>query len=244
MVIDKWTRTTSNINNNLITPLLGHKSKETFLELKQSFEKLKSLNRKFKKWKSSPIPEGYKSEINNELIDIKDYLQQINLTLISIDELISENDNCEVDEEKHLNMDQKNNIFDEIDSECDIFIENMKDLKKNNIFSYDFDINSSFNKCRNGIISIYKKIKKDKNIENISFINQQSNNSIINTNPNIDRGQINIFSSKREFNNSITLQKNNIQFSVEEESLSNLVKLILFCFGIGFMLFVCYICIV
>ena len=77
MVIDKWTRTTSNINNNLITPLLGHKSKETFLELKQSFEKLKSLNRKFKKWKSSPIPEGYKSEINNELIDIKDYLKMV-----------------------------------------------------------------------------------------------------------------------------------------------------------------------
>ena len=58
MVIDKWTRSTSNNNNSLIIPLLGHKSKETFMELKNSYEKLRALNHRFKKWKQSPKQRG------------------------------------------------------------------------------------------------------------------------------------------------------------------------------------------
>ena len=54
MVIDKWTRSTSNNNNSLIIPLLGHKTKETFIELKKSYEKLRALNHRFKKWKQTP----------------------------------------------------------------------------------------------------------------------------------------------------------------------------------------------
>ena len=46
MVIDKWTRTQD--NRNLSLPLLGHKSKETFSELKKQYERLQNLNHKYK----------------------------------------------------------------------------------------------------------------------------------------------------------------------------------------------------
>lgn len=72
------------------------------------------------------------------------------------------------------------------------------------------------------------------------MVQEQNNPGSISINPNIDRGQINIFSSKREFNNSVTIEQNNIQFSVEQESLSNIIRLILFCFVIGFVLFIFY----
>ena len=102
MVIDKWIRSSSN-NNSLAIPLLGHKSKETFMELKNSYEKLKSLNHKYKKWKKHI----YSNE--NEFKDIKEYFEKMNLILISINELISENYNY-VGNEKGFDVNEKNNI--------------------------------------------------------------------------------------------------------------------------------------
>ena len=238
MVIDKWTRSTSNNNNCLIIPLLGHKSKETFIELKNGYEKLRSLNHRFKKWKQSPKQKAPNLSSENAGLDIKEYLEKINLVLISIDELISETFNYEIDDEKGFDPNEKNNIYKGIDSEFDQFVENMKDLKKDKNINYNFDINSYFAKCQNSINDINKKLKKDKIVENITFGQEQSNQSLININPRIDRGQIKFYTRKREYNNSMIIEKNNIQYSVEEESLSNLIQLILFCFGICFLLFV------
>ena len=243
MVIDKWTRLTPNNNPSLNIPLLGHKSKETFLELKNAYEKLRTLNHAFKKWRKSPKQKDQNALIENESIYIKEYLEKINLTLISIYELMSENYNYEIDDEKAFDTKEKNNIYKGIDLECQKLVENMKNLKKDGNNNYNFDINSYFNKCQNSINDINKKLSKDKNAEINIFGQEQSSQSIIKINPNIDRGQINLFSKKREFNNSMIIEKNNIQFSVEEESLNNLVQLILFCFGICFLLFVIYLCI-
>ena len=244
MVIDKWTRNSSNNNKSLIIPLLEHKSKDSFIELKQNYERLKTLNHKYKKWRNiSFIRNNLNVSIEINSSDIKEYIEQINLILISLDELISENHNYEEDEEKIFDSNKKNNIYNEIGVEFDEFIENMKEIKKNKNINYNFDINSCFSKIQNTINNIYKKINREKMIQNINFVQEESNQNIININPNIDRGQINIFSSKREFNNSRTIEKNNIQFSVEEESLSNFMRLILFCFGLCFLLFICYICI-
>ena len=72
MVIDKWTRCSSN-NNSLSIPLLGHKSKETFIELKNSYEKLRALNHKYKKWRKSPKQKGQIISNENEFKEIKEY---------------------------------------------------------------------------------------------------------------------------------------------------------------------------
>ena len=242
MVIDKWTRSTSNNNNSLIIPLLGHKTKETFIALKKSYEKLRALNHRFKKWKQSPKQKGLNLSNENESINIKEYMEQVNLTLMEIDELISENFNYELDGEKGFDPNEKNNIYKGIDSEFEQFVNNMKNLKKDKNINYNFDINSYFSKCQNEINAINKKLRKDKFVKNIIFGQEHSSQSLININPNIDRGQIKLYSRKREYNNSTIIEKNNIQFSVEEESLSNLIQLILFCFGICFLLFVCYLC--
>ena len=243
MVIDKWTRSFSNTNNNLAVPLLSHKAKETFSELKIGYERLKALNYRFKKWKKSPIQKGENAMIEIEFVDLKDYMDKINEILISIDELISEENNYELNEEKKFDVNKKNNIYNEICFECDNFIENMKTCKRDENINYNFNINSYFNKSRNLINNINQKLKKNKFVENIIFGEDQSNQSLININPNIDRGKINIFSSKREFNNSITFEQNSVQFTIEQESISNLFRLILFVLGICFLLFICYLCI-
>lgn len=243
MVIDKWTRSFSNNNNNLTVPLLSNKAKETFSELKIGYERLKALNHRFKKWKKSPIQKGENATIEIEFIDLKDYMDKINEILISIDELISGENNYELNEEKKFDVNKKNNIYNEICFECDNFIENMKMCKRDENINYNFNINSYFNKSRNLINNINQKLKKNKVVENIIFGEDQSNQSLININPNIDRGKINIFSSKREFNNSITFEQNSVQFTIEQESISNLFRLILFVLGICFLLFICYLCI-
>ena len=244
MVIDKWTRNSSNNNKSLTIPLLDHKSKDSFIELKQSYERLKVLNHKYKKWRNiSLIRNNLNASIGINSSEIKEYMEQINLILISLDEIISENCNYEENEDKMFNINEKNNIYNDIENEFGEFIENMKAIKKTKNINYNFDINSCFSKIQNTINDIYKKINKEKIIENIEFVQEESNQNILNINPNIDRGQINIFSSKREYNNSRIIEKNNIQFSVEEESLSNFMRFILFCFGLCFLLYICYICI-
>ena len=234
MVIDKWTRSSSN-NNSLAIPLLGHKSKETFIELKNSYEKLKSLNHKCKKWKKHI----YSNE--NEFKDIKEYFEKMNLILISINELISENYNY-VGNEKGSDINEKNNIYKAIYLECDNAKDIINSLRKHNI-NYNFDINSCFNSCQNALNDINNALKKYKFIENNNtFEQERSNQSLININPNIDRGQINIFTVRREYNNSRIIENNLVQFTIEDAPLSNLIRLILFCFGTCFILFICYLC--
>ena len=239
MVIDKWTRLSTSNNNSLNIPLLGHKTKETFSELKQGYERLKFLNHKVNKWRHPSIPKGQNSPKINEISDIKEYLEQINLTLISIDELMSENYNFDQGEQKAYNANKKNNIFNGINFQCEIFKENIKHLNRN--IKGDNEINSSLVKSQNLIDNIYDKLRKFKFIRNNELEQERLNLNILNINPNIDRGQINIFSKKREFNNSITIEKDNYQFSVEEESLINIIRLQLFLFIFCFLFFIFYI---
>ena len=238
MVIDKWTRLSTSNNNSLNIPLLGHKSKETFSELKQGYERLKFLNHKMNKWRHPSIQKGQNLLKINEMSDIKEYLEQINLTLISIEELISENYNFDQGEQNAYNANEKNNIFNDINFQCEIFKENIKHLNKN--IKSDIEINSSLTKSQNLINNIYDKFKKFQFIGISNSEQEQHIQNILNINPNIDRGQINIFSRRREFNNSITIEKNNYQFSVEEESLYNIIRLLLILFIFCFIFFIFY----
>ena len=239
MVIDKWTRLSTSNNNSLNIPLLGHKSKETFSELKQGYERLKFMNHKINKWRHPSIPKGQNSLKINEITDIKEYLEQINLTLISIDELLSENYNFDQGDQKAYNANEKNNIYNGINFQCEIFKENIIHINRN--IKNDNEIDSNLIKSQNLINNIYEKLKKFKFIGNSTSELEQHNLNILNIKPNIDRGQINIFSRKREFNNSITIEKNDYQFSVEEESLINIIRLQLLLFIFCFLFFIFYI---
>ena len=84
-------------------------------------------------------------------------------------------------------------------------------------------------------------MNKNKVIENIIFQNEE-NRIRANINPNIDRGHINILTKKREFHNSITFEGRNVQYTVEQDSFSNIIKIILFFLVICFIMFICYIC--
>ena len=243
MVIDKWTRISSNNNNSLITPLLGHKSKETFAELKQSYERLKFLNHNIKKWRHPPIRNGQLLSKGNENPDIKEYIEQVNLTLISINELLDENYNFDQGVKTEFNANEKNNIFNRIKSQCDIFSWIIKNLNVDKSNKDDGEIKLDLAKSQTLINNIYDKFKKYKFIGNITIEQEQHYQNILNINPNIDRGHINIFTGKKEFNNSITIEKNNIRYSVEEEPLVNTIRLLIFLFMFCFLSFVFYICI-
>ena len=174
-------------------------------------------------------------------MEIKEYFEKMNLILISINELISENYNY-VGNEKGFDVNEKNNIYKAIYLECDNAKDIINSLRKENI-NYNFDINSCFNSCKNALNDINNTLKKYKFIENINtFEQERSNQSLININPNIDRGQINIFTVRREYNNSRIIENNLVQFTIEDAPLSNLIRLILFCFGTCFILFICYLC--
>ena len=233
MVIDKWTRISSN-NNSLITPLLGHKTKETFAELKQSYERLKFLNHNIKKWRHPPIRNGQLLSKGNESPVIKEHIEQVNLTLISINELLDENYNFEQGEKTEFNANEKNNIFNGIKSQCDIFSWNIKNLIADKINKGDGKIKLDLTKSQTLINNIYDKFKKYKFIGNITIEQEQHYQNILNINPNIDRGHI---------NNSITIEKNNIRYSVEEEPLVNTIRLLIFLFMFCFLSFIFYICI-
>ena len=230
MVIDKWTKT-ANSNVSLSIPLLDHKSNESFIDIKNKYERLKQLNHYFKKNINRSISGAPNINPGNNILDIKNYLEQINLILISLDELISEK----------LNFGSENkSLYDDIDLEFEIFIENMTQFGRKNKNIY-FDINSYLNKSQTLINKIYKKMNKNKVIENIIFQNDE-NRIRANINPNIDRGHINILTKKREFHNSITFEGRNVQYTVEQDSFSNIIKIILFFLVICFIMFICYIC--
>lgn len=243
MVIDKWTRISSNNNNSLIIPLLGHKSKETFAELKQGYERLKFLNHNIKKWRHPPIRNSQSSSKGDENNDIKGYIEQANLTLISLNELMEENYNFYQSEKTDFNANDKNNIFNRIKSQCDIFSWNIRKLNVDKNNKDNGEINLDLAKSQNLINNIYDKLKKYKCIGNIINEQEQHYQNILNINPNIDRGHINIFTGKKEFNNSFTIEKNNIHFSIEQEPLVNIIRILLFLFVFCFILFIFYICI-
>jgi hypothetical protein len=246
MVIDKWTRTSN--SNSLSIPLLGHKSKETFAELKKNYESLKSLNHKFQKHSSYSMNKDPQVQPNNSVqIDtsqIKGYIDRLNSILISINELIIENnyfelDNYDISESKDINS-----LMEKILSEYNSFLIIIKELETNKKMNYlsDLGINSPFYESQIIINKIAKNIKKDKNEDCTTSINVQEP-AIINFNTSIDRGHINLLTFRREYHNSLEIFKNNFHYSIEEEGLSNGIRFSLFFIIVFFVLFVCYICI-
>ena len=246
MVIDKWTRTSN--NNSLAIPLLGHKSKETFSELKKEYERLKNLNHKFKKNSNHPSSTGQNNRANDsEIIDdpnIKEYIDNISSILFSINELISENNNYEKEQIDKENK-EIDSILEQILIEYNLFMKNIKETDENINTNNNFDINSNISECQMVAEQINKKLQKDKNEENNIIIQEPRRININNgnINRNIDRGHINLLTCRREYNNSVEIVKNNIQYTFEEDGLSNGIKLSLFFMIVLFVLFICYICI-
>ena len=246
MVIDKWTRTSN--NNSLAIPLLGHKSKETFSELKKEYERLKNLNHKFKKNSYHCSSKGQNNLANDpEIIDytnIKVYVDNICSILFSINELISENNNYEK-EQIYKEDKEINSILEKILLEYDLFMNNIKEIEEKINTNNNIDINSNISECQMIIEQINKKLKKDKIEENNVVIQEPRRNNATNNNinRNIDRGHINLLTCRREYNNSVEVVKNNIQYTFEEDGLSNGIKLSLFFMVVLFVLFICYICI-
>ena len=245
MVIDKWTRTSN--SNSLSIPLLGHKSKETFAELKKNYESLKSLNHKFQKHSSYSMNKDPQVQPNNSVqIDtsqIKGYIDRLNSILISINELIIENnyfelDNYDISESKDIN-----NLMEKILSEYNSFLIIIKELETNKKMNYlsDLGINSPFYESQIIINKIAKNIKKDKNEDCTTSINVQEP-AIINFNTSIDRGHINLLTFRREYHNSLEIFKSNFHYSIEDEGLSYGIRFSLFFIIVFFVLFVCYIC--
>ena len=251
MVIDKWTRTSN--NNSLMIPLLGHKSKETFSELKKEYERFQNINHKFKSHSKGSPPKGsntdeYNLEIN-DFTDIRDYIDKIRSILLSINELLSEKENYKDGPDKIDQLQNKeiNSLTDKILLEYDLFLKNMKVIEKNNNNCLnDLEINSKFDECRKVVEEINKKLKKDKEEENTTEVQEQrrninnNNNTNNNINRNIDRGRINILTHRREFNNSSLIVKNNFHYTIEEEGFSNGVKLCLFFMVVFLVIFVGY----
>ena len=254
MVIDKWTRISN--NNSLAIPLLGHKSKETFAELKKEYERLHNLNHKFKNnSKNSSIPNNLQNQANDINFDeIKNYIDKINSIMLKVNELITENNNYEKENLPPSEDKDIKSITNDILIEYNLFLDNIKNIKKDNYDSnHGKDFNSLFKESQAIVDEINKTSKKededDKNEENIIIPPQEqirrnnNNNNNNDLNRNIDRGHINIFNSRREFNNSIPIVKHNFQFTIEEEGLSNGIKLGLFFMVVLFVLFIVYICI-
>lgn len=249
MVIDKWTRTSN--NNSLAIPLLGHKSKETFSELKKEYERLKNLNHKFKKNGNHSSSKGKNNRvIDSEIIDytnIKEYVDNISSILFSINELIAENNNYEK-EKKDKESKEIDSVLNNILLEYNLFMNNIKEIEENINTNNNLDINSNISECQMIVDQINKKLKKDKieenNVDNVAIQEpRRNNNTNNNINRNIDRGHINLLTCRREYNNSVEIVKNNIQYTFEEDGLSNGMKLSLFFMIVLFVLFICYLCI-
>ncbi len=247
MVIDKWTRASN--SNSLSIPLLGHKSKETFAELKKNYECLKSLNHKFQKHSSYSM----KKDSQEQLIDsvqidtsyIKSYIDKLNSILISINELIIENNYFEQDNYDTLESKDINSLLEKILSEYNSFLINIKEIETNKKMNYisDLGINSPFYESQNIINKIAKNIKKDKFEDSTTTSISVQEPARINFNTSIDRGHINLLTFRREYHNSLEIFKSNFHYSIEDEGLSNGIRFSLFFIIVFFVLFVCYICI-
>lgn len=162
MVIDKWTRTQN--NKSLSTPLLGHKTKDNFSELKKEYERLQSLNRKFNKnSKDSPQEAPNNLEITTEInpIGINEYINQINSIFLAINELISENNNFETEEEINTStVNEFSDIADKIQSEYKVFLANVKEIENSeNNYNFNYDLNQMSFEMEKIIKKINKKVK-------------------------------------------------------------------------------------
>ena len=243
MVIDKWTRTSN--NNNLTTPLLGHKSKETFSELQKQYKRLQNLNHKYKKNSKSSLPKPPYNRENTPLTidytDIRNYIDKISSIFITINQLITENDNYEIDKADSLDKKDINCILNLILLEYNLFMNNIKEIENNININNNLDIDSLYNECKLIGNVINKKLNKEKDESNHIVIQEQRRNINDDLNRNIDRGQINILTHRREYNNSLTIVKNNLHYTVEEERLGNGIKLSLFFIVVFFVLFIFYI---
>ena len=244
MVIDKWTRTSN--NNNLATPLLGHKPKETFSELKKQYNRLQNINHEYKKHSKSPPPkQSYNGEKSTSLIDytdIRNYIDKISTILFSINQIMAENENYEIGKGDSLEYKEINSILDKILLEYNLFMNNMKEIENDLEDKNNLNINSLFNECKVFGNEINKKLKKEKKESDIIVVEEQRQrrNANNNINRNIDRGQINILTHRREYNNSISVVKNNIHYTIEEGRLSNGIKLSFFFMVVLILLYICY----
>ena len=124
-------------------------------------------------------------------------------------------------------------------------MKNIKETDENINTNNNFDINSNISECQMVAEQINKKLQKDKNEENNIIIQEPRRININNgnINRNIDRGHINLLTCRREYNNSVEIVKNNIQYTFEEDGLSNGIRRSLFFMIVLFVLFICYICI-
>ena len=238
MVIDKWTRTS---NNNLTIPLLGNKAKETFSELKKEYDRLRHLNKNYKKYSKESPPNN--PLMNTGLLDnttIKEYLSKIKSTLFTINEILSNNLNNGNDNITNKELKDINNITDQIISEYNAFLNNWNEIE---IKQKTFEVNSIFYEIRVIISKINENLKKENNDDDrleATEAPMQERRNLNRININIDRGHINFFSGRREFNNSITITSNNCEYSIEEEGLGIGMKLILYFLFILFLLFIIY----
>lgn len=239
----------SNSNNNILSiPLISNKIKDIIFELKKQYEHIQSLNQNFKNYSNSSPSENFSFNHPDNLKsikqkDIKDYIDKINETLASINEILDEKKNYEIENIDLSSSKEIDSITSKILSEYNSFSINIKEIIKNKKefnLDFEFNINSSFYESQKIINKIKKKIKKDENEDNIINIQEQRINN--NFNRNIDRGHINPFTHRREFNNSRTVVKSSFQYTIEDDALPFEIKFSIFFMLILFVLFVSFMC--
>jgi len=231
MVIDKSIFFQS--NESLSIPLLDHKIKDSFLELKKEFQLLQKINNKFKKCSLKNKNITNKTLSSTDTMAIFDYIDKINSILFSIHEKIAENINSKLYINDSSSKETKN-LIEKILSESNIFINNIKEIEEK-----DMQLKSKLNLKQikiivNKINEIFKKNENDGTIINIQEENRY------NFNRYIDHGHLNIITHRREYNNSTTILGNNFQYSIENENLNYQTKINLFFIIALFLLFICY----
>ena len=234
MVIDKWTRTQD--NRNLSLPLLGHKSKETFSELKKQYERLQNLNHNYKK-RSPKNKNDAKDSINSlSGLEIKDYIDKINSIMLSINELITENDNFNSDDTNDPSSKDINSIIDKILSECKISLNNIKETEDDK--NKDLDAESKLKEIKVVINKISVKFKKEESEENTINVHEERRNTF---NRFIDQGHLNIITHRREYNDATTVIGHNFQYTIENEPINCQMKFNIFFIVVLLLLFICYV---
>lgn len=234
MVIDKWTRTQD--NRNLSLPLLGHKSKETFSELKKHYERLQNLNHKFKKHSPKNINDTKNSTNSIDGLEIKDYIDKINSIMLSINELITENDNFKSDEANDPGSKDISSIIDKILSECKSSLNNIKETEDDK--NKDLDSESKLKEIKVVINKMNEKFKKEESEENTINIHEERRNTF---NRFVDQGHLNIITHRREYNDATTVIGSNFQYTVENEPFNCQMKFNIFFVVVLLLLFICYV---
>ena len=234
MVIDKWTRTQD--NRNLSLPLLGHKSKETFSELKKQYERLQNLNHKFKKRSPKNINDAKDGTNSIDGLEINDYIDKINAIMLSINELITENDNFKPDEANDPGSKDISSIIDKILLECNSSLNNLKETEDDK--NKDLDTESKLKEIKVVINKISEKFKKEESEESTINVHEERRNTF---NRFIDQGHLNIITHRREYNDATTVIGNNFQYTIENEPINCQMKFNIFFVVVLLLLFICYV---